>query len=240
MVSALDSLNNDTITNTSQLDLIGLNSNPQTEAGADLSKLAEDFDDFLLLLTTQLENQDPTDPMETNEFTNQLVAFTGVEQQIKTNDQLEALVGLNQDAKIDGAVGFIGTFVDTKGKSGFLDEKVEGEDRYAAFAYELEVEANQVQILITNELGEAVYSGFGPTAAGKNRVYWDGVNNFNASEEEAGTYNISITAKNASGNEIDHKTYTTGRVTSAELVDNKVFLEVAGTYVNIDDVQSVY
>ena len=49
------------------------------------NKLSEDFDDFLVLLTTQLQNQDPLSPMESTEFTNQLVSFSQVEQQINQN-----------------------------------------------------------------------------------------------------------------------------------------------------------
>lgn len=222
----------DQVTGTSQIDLIKAASNP-SQSETDKVSLADSFDQFLLLLTTQLENQDPTDPLDTNEFTNQLVAFTGVEQQIKGNEHLENLVALNQDAKIDGAVGFIGTTVDAQGDAGIL------QDGYASFAYDLDVPATSVTVLITDSKGRAVYSGPGPTDAGKNYVVWDGINSFNSSEESDGTYHIGVTAKSASGDTIESKTYTTGVVSGAELVDGSVYLEVADTYVSIDDVQSV-
>ena len=59
--------------------------------------LAGNFQTFLTLLTTQLQNQNPLDPLDTNQFTQQLVQFAGVEQQLKTNDQLTALVSLRED-----------------------------------------------------------------------------------------------------------------------------------------------
>ena len=54
--------------------------------------IADNFDTFLQLLTTQLKNQNPLDPLDTNQFTAQLVQFSGVEQQLKTNEFLEALL----------------------------------------------------------------------------------------------------------------------------------------------------
>ena len=63
------------------------------------STLAGNFQTFLTLLTTQLQNQNPLDPLDTNQFTQQLVQFAGVEQQLKTNDQLTSLVSLQKTAQ---------------------------------------------------------------------------------------------------------------------------------------------
>src|SRR3546814_6671711 len=68
------------------------------------ASLAETFDTFLTLLTTQLQHQDPLNPMDTNEFTSQLVEFTGVEQAISTNQKLDALIGLQADMQLNDAV----------------------------------------------------------------------------------------------------------------------------------------
>ena len=56
-------------------------------------RLAESFDTFLVLLTTQMKNQDPLSPMDSGDFTQQIVQMTGVEQQLLTNDLLKQLVG---------------------------------------------------------------------------------------------------------------------------------------------------
>src|SRR3954453_23903175 len=72
------------------------------------STLAGNFQTFLTLLTTQLQNQNPLDPLDTNQFTQQLVQFAGVEQQLKTNDQLTSLVSLQQTAQSTQALGFVG------------------------------------------------------------------------------------------------------------------------------------
>src|SRR5947207_10446296 len=71
------------------------------------ARLAENFDTFLSLLTTQLKNQDPLSPLDSNQFTQQLVQMTGVEQQLLTNDLLKKLVG-NTGSGVSTAVSLIG------------------------------------------------------------------------------------------------------------------------------------
>ena len=73
--------------------------------------LADSFDNFLTLLTAQLTNQDPLSPMDTNQFTQQLVAFTEVEQSVNTNANLEDLIALIQQNELAGAVGYIGKYI---------------------------------------------------------------------------------------------------------------------------------
>src|ERR1044072_5037705 len=84
------------------------------------STLAGDFQTFLTLLTTQLQNQNPLDPLDTNQFTQQLVQFAGVEQQLKTNDQLTSLVSLQQTAQATQALGFVAiTIANSTGQNVF-------------------------------------------------------------------------------------------------------------------------
>src|SRR6187402_248688 len=77
--------------------------------------IAQNFDTFLQLLTTQLKNQNPLDPLDTNQFTQQLVQFTGVEQQLKTNEFLEAMMLANQNSGKSNAVGYIGKTITASG-----------------------------------------------------------------------------------------------------------------------------
>src|SRR5471032_978065 len=74
----------------------------------DKTEIASNFTTFLQLLTTQLQNQDPLSPMDTNQFTQQLVQFAGVEQQMKSNDQLASLVKLQTTAQSTQALNFVG------------------------------------------------------------------------------------------------------------------------------------
>lgn len=216
----------------STLDILKAEKNPsKAEAGS--QKLSEDFDSFLLLLTTQLKNQDPTDPMDTNEFTNQLVQFSVAEQAINTNQNLEELIELQKGSQFEEALGYIGKAVDAKGNAGELN------NGFANFLYELDAPANTVNIVISDGAGRAVFSGQGPTDKGKNRVVWNGVNSFTGQDELNGTYFINIVAKNASGETITSKTLTTGIVTSAEMQGENMMLNVAGTSIKISDIDAV-
>src|SRR5437588_2979972 len=90
-------------------------SSTSNSVGIDKNTLAGNFQTFLTLLTTQLKNQNPLDPLDTNQFTQQLVQFAGVEQQINMNTQLQSLVSLQQTAQNSQALGFVGKTVTVKG-----------------------------------------------------------------------------------------------------------------------------
>src|SRR5690242_5338005 len=87
-------------------------SSSTTQSGDDaLASLSGDYSNFLTLLTTQLKNQDPLSPMDATQFTQQLVQFSAVEQQINGNKKLDQLIGLQSTANAYGAVGFVGTTI---------------------------------------------------------------------------------------------------------------------------------
>src|SRR5664279_312708 len=86
----------------------------------DNTMIASNFTTFLQLLTTQLKNQNPLDPLDTNQFTQQLVSFSQVEQQLKMNDQLTTLVSLQQSAQSSTALAFVGAKVTVDGASAQL------------------------------------------------------------------------------------------------------------------------
>src|SRR6188474_2303331 len=77
--------------------------------------IAGNFDTFLQLLTTQLKNQNPLDPLDTNQFTQQLVQFSSVEQQLKTNEFLSSLVQANANSINSNAVSYIGKTISASG-----------------------------------------------------------------------------------------------------------------------------
>src|SRR5579863_8684834 len=82
---------------------------------SDGDTIAGNFDTFLTLLTTQLQNQNPLDPLDTNQFTSQLVQFSSVEQELKTNDYLSSLVQSTQNSQASAAVSYIGKTVTSTG-----------------------------------------------------------------------------------------------------------------------------
>ena len=113
--------------------------------------IADNFDTFLNILTTQLKNQNPMDPLDTNQFTAQLVQFTGVEQQLKTNEFLESLMLAGQNTAKSDAVSYIGKEVTSSGKTGELS------DTKAVFwAYSANANAANATVTIKNSRGQVV------------------------------------------------------------------------------------
>src|ERR1044071_3144327 len=94
-----------------------------TGASSSGARIADNFQSFLQLLTTQLQNQNPLDPMDTNQFTQQLVQFAGVEQQISTNSTLSSLLQIMDTSRLTGAVDYIGKRVVAEGATTVLDEQ---------------------------------------------------------------------------------------------------------------------
>lgn len=191
------------------------------------------FNDFLLLLTTQLQNQDPTNPMEANEFTQQIASLSAVEQQINTNKNLEKLLDMVSNTQLNNVVGYIGREIEAPGESGVLDQYG------ATFAYDLEKEAAAASVSITDATGKVVYTGNGTVKAGHNIVVWDGVNSLTGEKMPAGTYKIAVKAQDATGADIKSTTYTTGIVTSVESKDGKAQVSLGDIKVPIEDITTV-
>ena len=123
-------------------------------------RLEDERDQFLTLFLTQLQNQDPTSPMDTNEMTNQLVQFTAVEQQIETNKSLASLVSAQAANTNAAAVNYIGEHVIFNGNNTNLT------DDGASWGYLLESEANSTTVNVFNAAGDLVYSEEGQTGSG--------------------------------------------------------------------------
>jgi len=114
------------------------------------TKLAQDFDQFLVLLTTQLQFQDPLDPLDSSQFTEQLVSFTQVEQSITTNKNLEALISQTQTAAMSNAVGYLGTEVTIETDRSGLRDGV------AKWEYGLQTNAEETTISILDSTGQGM------------------------------------------------------------------------------------
>src|ERR1700712_2985575 len=143
-------------------------SSSSSSSGSALDKqtLSGNFDTFLQLLTTQLKNQNPLDPLDTNQFTQQLVQFSGVEQQLKTNDFLSSLVTANANTTNSNAVGYIDKTVTA---SGTRSELVNGQ---AQWQFNVK-DAATVTVSIKDANGNNVYSEKGTMQAGTGTFTWD-------------------------------------------------------------------
>ncbi len=158
-------------------------------SGGSLTQLAQDFDDFLQLLTTQLENQDPTSPLDANEFTQQIVSFSEVEQSIQTNNNLKALIDLQVSNQIGNAVNFAGKEVEIKADAIALREQGNAE-----FAYINQRASEETRITIRNGEGRIVFTGDGQLAPGRHNVEWDRRDSA-GNLLPAGLYSVEVKAK---------------------------------------------
>ncbi len=159
----------------------------QSAAQQDAVQLADDFDDFLLLLTEQLQNQDPLEPLDSTEFTSQLVEFASVEQLVQQNANLEQIVALYASNSAASAVSFLGQ---QGAISGDVAELSNGE---AAWRYDLPQIAAQTAITIRDANGDVVHTAQGEVGEGVHVFAWDGRNSAGEALPD-GLYTIEIEA----------------------------------------------
>ncbi len=201
-----------------------------------LSNLTKDFDTFLKLLTTQLQNQDPLSPLDTNEFTNQIVSFSQVEQAIETNNKLSALVDLNVSNQISASVNYTGKTVEVASNDMMVKNNA-----VPTFSYTLDSAAEEVKLVIKNAQGVTVYEGEGLKEKGPHSVQWDRVAKDGTYSPE-GKYTITVSAKYKGAEEFKAAPVTTvGVVTGVNLSDTEIIsLIVDGELeIPISDVRAV-
>ncbi len=180
---------------------------PATAAGIADAKLADNFDTFLTLLTTQLEHQDPLEPMDANQFTEQLVQFSQVEQSIQSNKHLEQLLAMVSTNSTADAVSYLGKTIEAQGKTTALA------NGKASWRYHLAENAETTTITVSNSDGKLVYATSGKLGAGSHDFEWDGKDNQGNVEPE-GAYTIEVSATNASEEGIVVDTFVSGTVDS--------------------------
>lgn len=204
----------------------------QSNAATSRARLAEDFDNFLVLLTTQLQHQDPLSPMDSSDFIQQLVSFTSVEQALKTNANLEALIGLERASRAAAAVGYLGTTIVAEGETTMLTN-----DR-AIWVYTLPQTAATTTVLINDAEGAVVFTAPGATAAGTYNFVWDGRDS-NGNRLPDGLYTITVVAEDANGVAIPATTVISGIVSAVDTIDDGLVLVVGGVNVPLEAVISV-
>lgn len=200
------------------------------------NKLAKDLNSFLQLLTSQLKNQDPLSPMDSSEFTNQLVEFAQVEQQIGMNDNLTSLIGLTNQSIVSSAVNYIGNTIE--GES----NQVPLQGGKLKAAYGLNAEAKQVTVVVRNEAGDIIYArpieqGSGKTK-GVHSFEWDGKDN-NGNQLPDGAYGISVTAVGADEAPVENYVTAFGRVTGVTTINGATVLLIGKVGIPVNSVLSV-
>jgi flagellar basal-body rod modification protein FlgD len=205
-----------------------------SSASASQTQLSSDINFFLKLLTTQLQNQDPSSPLDTNQFTQQIAQYSSVQQQVNTNSNLERLIAASRQSGVSTAVGYIGREIESRGNTG---DVIGGQ---GAFSYILPRSAQSVEITITNSSGAVVFRGSGNTQSGRNLVVWDGFNSATGEQEPDGTYRIAVRALDGGGQVIPSETRSVGIVSGVETDPSGNTLLIAGNgSVNFNDVLAV-
>jgi flagellar basal-body rod modification protein FlgD len=195
------------------------------------TEIASNFTTFLQLLTTQLQNQDPLSPMDTNQYTQQLVEFAGVEQQMKTNDTLATLVSLQQSAQTSQALSLVGATVVVNGNTAQL---ANGQATWSLTA----TQPATATVTVTSASGQAVYTATGTVNAGSQPFTWNGVGS-DGTTWPAGNYTLTATAVTASGQSTTVTSQVEGQITSVDLTQTPPVLAMSGQNYNLTDVQRI-
>ncbi|MDP1881475.1 MAG: flagellar hook capping FlgD N-terminal domain-containing protein [Bradyrhizobium sp.] len=218
---------------TTVVSAVGTNSDKTTKTttgSTSSTGLADNFQTFLTLLTTQLQNQNPLDPLDTNQFTQQLVQFAGVEQQLKSNEQLKALLEIEKTAQSTQALIYVGTNVAVDGST----QKFDGSATWNLKADKSATAA----ITITNSTGQTVYSGNFTLNQGNASFVWDGKGN-DGTQHTAGTYKLTATAKDSTGKDVAIATEIQGIVDSVDLTATPPLLSIGGANYTTEQIRRV-
>ena len=196
------------------------------------SQIAGNFQSFLTLLTTQLQNQNPLSPLDTNQFTQQLVEFAGVQQQLNTNDSLATLVSLQQTAQSTQALGFVGKTAVVNGSTAALTN--------STATWQLSIPANStVSVSIASSTGQTVFTGSYAVNAGNNQPFtWNGNGN-DGTQLPDGNYTMTATAKDASNNIVAVSTQIQGVVRSVDLTQSPPLLSIDGQTYTVNQIKSI-
>ncbi len=201
-------------------------------SATDAKSIAGNFTQFLTLLTTQLKNQNPLDPLDTNQFTQQLVQFAGVEQQLKTNDRLDSILTNAKASSISQASGFVGQTVTADGKTAPL------EDGEAHWRLTPARAAKQALITIMDAKGNVVATKTQALTSGGQSFSWDGRGTSGLTQPN-GLYSIKVDAVDVTGAKVDVDLAVSGKVDSVDLDGSEPVLLIGSARVPISSVTAI-
>jgi len=197
----------------------------------DNTEIASNFTEFLQLLTTQLQNQDPLSPMDTNQFTQQLVEFAQVEQQMKSNDSLSTLVTLQQSAQTTQALALVGATVVVNGSTAQLTN---GQASWTVNA----TKPATATVTIADSTGRNAFTGTYTVNSGAQTFAWDGRGNDGTLWPD-GTYTLTATGTDASGQSTAISTQIQAVVNSVDLTQSPPLLSINGQNYTINQLQQI-
>ena len=206
--------------------------NTSSSGGANATEIASNFTQFLTLLTTQLKNQNPLDPMDTNQFTQQLVQFAGVEQQLKTNDTLGNILTASQSASSASATSYIGKTVTADGSTSQLA------GGSASWSLTPARAASKAVITILDSKSNVVATQTTSLAAGSQSYTWNGKTSAGLTAAN-GNYSIKVSATDATGANVAVDTSLSGTVDEVDLSGTSPVLSIGSQKVPLSSVQTI-
>ncbi len=203
-----------------------------TGSATDKASIAENFSTFLQLLTTQLKNQNPMEPLDTNQFTSQLVQFAQVEQQMKQNDQLSQIIAIEKNAQATVALSYVGHTVVVEGQTTQLSLP-------GAAMWTMNVaKPATATVTVKDATGQTCYTGSFAVTPGQQNFTWDGKGN-DGKQWPAGSYTLTATAKDASGESSAISTEVIAMVDSVDLTKDPPLLSINGKDYTVDQIKRV-
>jgi flagellar basal-body rod modification protein FlgD len=231
MSTVSNTTNTSTLTGTSSTSSTTSSSASSNSAS---QQLAGNFNTFLQLLTTQLQNQDPLSPLDTNQFTQELVEFSSVEQQIDTNSNLQTLISLQQASEATSALQLVGSTVTIGGSSAPLSNATNSPATWSLTSSG----AGTGQVTITNSSGQTVYTGSLSLTAGAQSFSWNGQGN-NGTTYPDGNYTLAISGTGTGGQALTVTTGVQGTITAVNATASPPTITMGGQSYPMSSIQSV-
>jgi flagellar basal-body rod modification protein FlgD len=213
------------------LSTTSTSSTSTTTSQTALSSLSGNFQTFLSMLMTQLQNQDPTSPMDTNQFTSQLVEFASVEQQINTNSSLTQLIQLTQAGDVLQSSSMVGKQVAVE------SDHIPVQNGTGTVDFTMQ-SAGTVAIAIYNDSGTKLYDTTLNASAGANTWTWNGQTS-SGTQVADGSYRIAVVTADSSGNTSSVPFTVVGTATGVQQGSSALQLQLGSLSVDFSAVKSV-
>jgi flagellar basal-body rod modification protein FlgD len=189
--------------------------------------------DFLNLLVSELQNQDPLNATSTTDFINQLTSYANFNEQQSINSSMTSLAGSFSSLVTLNSVNYIGHTVEAKTDTATLS------NGSATFGYSLSSATSDVTVSIKDSSGNTVWTGAGTGTAGSNTFTWDGKNSSGTQLADGGQYSIAVTATDSAGNSVFNYSTITGTVTGIDASTSTPALIVNGVSVSASNIIGV-
>lgn len=206
-------------------------SNASAQTKADRASLAQNFDQFLNILIAQMKNQNPTEPLETSQFTQQLVSYAAVEQQIKSNESLSAMMSSMNANNAIGALSFVGKSITATGTTTNLQN--------GSANWKLESDRDgTAKITIKDSNGNLMNTLSVPIKRGMQDFKWDGKTS-TGTAAPSGAYSITVEGTDGKLEKFNIATSIEGIVDRVDLTKTPPLLVIGGTSVSLGAVKAV-